>query len=52
MHGAGGTRRWVFVLDEFDLLARHAKQTLLYNLLDTVQASNVQVPSPPLPLGA
>lgn len=33
----------VFVLDEFDLFARKAKQAVLYNLLDTVQATDMQV---------
>ncbi|KAL0091846.1 origin recognition complex subunit 4 C-terminus-domain-containing protein [Phycomyces blakesleeanus] len=29
----------IFILDEFDLFALHPKQTLLYNLLDTVQSA-------------
>ena len=33
----------IFVLDEFDLFARKAKQTTLYNLLDAVQTAGVQV---------
>ena len=33
----------IFVLDEFDLFARKPKQTLLYNLLDAMQASDMQV---------
>ena len=32
----------VFVLDEFDLFARRAKQSLLYNLFDAMQAVNMQ----------
>jgi len=32
----------VFVLDDFDLFARRAKQTLLYCLLDALQTSGVQ----------
>lgn len=32
----------VFVLDEFDLFGKAAKQTVLYNLLDALQASNMQ----------
>lgn len=35
----------IFVLDEFDLFARKAKQTALYNLLDSVQTAGVQVNS-------
>ena len=30
------------MLDEFDLLARRAKQSLLYNLFDAMQAVNMQ----------
>ena len=37
----------VFVLDEFDLFARKPRQTLLYNLLDAMQASDMQVPNSP-----
>jgi len=33
----------IFELDEFDLFARKPKQTLLYNLLDAMQASDMQV---------
>lgn len=33
----------VFVLDEFDLFGRRAKQTALYNLLDAMQAADMQV---------
>jgi hypothetical protein len=33
----------VFVLDEFDLFARKPRQTLLYNLLDAMQAADMQV---------
>jgi hypothetical protein len=33
------------VLDEFDLFAKAAKQTVLYNLLDALQASHVQAGS-------
>ncbi len=33
----------MFVLDEFDLFAKPVKQTVLYNLLDALQASNIQV---------
>lgn len=32
----------VFVLDDFDGFARRSKQTLLYNLLDALQASRVR----------
>eukprot|EP00891_Asterochloris_glomerata_P008225 jgi/Astpho2/8225/fgenesh1_pg.00122_%23_9_t len=32
----------VFVLDEFDLFGRRAKQTALYNLLDAMQAADMQ----------
>ena len=37
----------VFILDEFDLFAKPFKQTVLYNLLDALQTSSVQV-RPPL----
>lgn len=33
----------VFVLDEFDLFAKRAKQTTLYNLLDALQSAGMQV---------
>ena len=33
----------VFVLDEFDLFAKKAKQTTLYNLLDAMQNADMQV---------
>ena len=33
----------VFVLDEFDLFAKKAKQTTLYNLLDAMQSADIQV---------
>jgi len=33
----------VFVLDEFDLFAKKAKQTTLYNLLDAMQSADMQV---------
>lgn len=33
----------VFVLDEFDLFAKKAKQTTLYNLLDAMQTADMQV---------
>ena len=33
----------VFILDEFDLFAKPFKQTVLYNLLDALQTSSVQV---------
>ena len=33
----------VFVLDEFDLFAKKAKQTTLYNLLDALQSAGMQV---------
>ncbi|KAK9866078.1 hypothetical protein WJX84_011676 [Apatococcus fuscideae] len=32
----------VFVLDEFDLFAKGTRQTLLYNLLDAMQATDMQ----------
>ncbi|KAK9836048.1 hypothetical protein WJX84_003886, partial [Apatococcus fuscideae] len=32
----------VFVLDEFDLFAKGTRQTLLYNLLDAMQAADMQ----------
>lgn len=38
-----GHKSVVFVLDEFDLFAKPLKQTVLYNLLDALQASNIQV---------
>ena len=33
----------MFVLEEFDMFARKPKQTLLYNLLDAMQAADMQV---------
>lgn len=33
----------VFVLDDFDLFAKRAKQTTLYNLLDALQSAGMQV---------
>ena len=33
----------MFILDEFDLFAKPFKQTVLYNLLDALQTSSVQV---------
>ncbi len=33
----------IFILDEFDLFAKPFKQTVLYNLLDALQTSSVQV---------
>ena len=36
----------VFILDEFDLFAKPFKQTVLYNLLDALQTSSVQVSAP------
>lgn len=33
----------VFVLDDFDLFAKKAKQTTLYNLLDALQSAGMQV---------
>ena len=33
----------LFLLDEFDLFARPLKQTLLYELLDVLQTTGVQV---------
>ena len=38
----------MFILDEFDMFAKPFKQTVLYNLLDALQASSVQA-SPLLP---
>ena len=35
----------IFVLDEFDLFAKKAKQTTLYNLLDAMQSAGMQVNS-------
>ena len=32
----------MFILDEFDMFAKPFKQTVLYNLLDALQASSVQ----------
>lgn len=49
-----GHKSVVFVLDEFDLFAKPVKQTVLYNLLDALQASNIQVctvRSTPTPVG-
>ena len=39
----------MFILDEFDMFAKPFKQTVLYNLLDALQASSVQA-SPVLSL--
>ncbi|KDD75244.1 hypothetical protein H632_c789p1, partial [Helicosporidium sp. ATCC 50920] len=39
---AAAQRSVVFVLDDFDGFARRSKQTLLYNLLDALQASRVR----------
>lgn len=39
-----GMKAVVFVLDELDLFAAKARQTLLYNLLDALQAADMQVP--------
>ena len=36
------------MLDEFDLFAKGTRQTLLYNLLDAMQATDMQVGSPAL----
>ena len=33
----------VFVIDEFDLFATHARQTLLYNLFDIAQARKAPI---------
>ena len=33
----------MFLLDDFDLFAKRAKQALLYNLLDALQTSGMQV---------
>ena len=33
----------IFVLDGFDLFAKKAKQTTLYNLLDAMQSAGMQV---------
>ena len=38
----------MFILDEFDMFAKPFKQTVLYNLLDALQASSVQA-SPFIP---
>ena len=38
-----GMKAVVFVLDEMDLFAGKARQTLLYNLLDALQAADMQV---------
>ena len=38
-----GHKTVVFILDEFDLFAKPFKQTVLYNLLDALQTSSVQV---------
>ena len=32
----------VFVLDDFDMFAAKARQTVLYNLLDCMQAHDIQ----------
>ena len=37
-----GMKSVVFVLDELDLFAQKARQTLLYNLLDALQAADMQ----------
>jgi hypothetical protein len=36
----------VFVIDQMEAFMRAAKQTLLYNVLDALQHSQVQVSSP------
>ena len=41
-HACRGHKTVVFILDEFDLFAKPFKQTVLYNLLDALQASSVQ----------
>ena len=33
----------IFILDEFDLFASHARQTLLYNLFDVAQSRNAPI---------
>ena len=38
-----GYKAVVFVLEEFDLFARPGRQTLLYELLDALQTTGVQV---------
>ena len=48
LHDLGqGHKVVVFVLDEFDLFAKKAKQTTLYNLLDALQSAGMQVISSP-----
>jgi len=43
-HDDGVTSRSViFVIDEFDLFATHARQTLLYNLFDIAQARKAPI---------
>lgn len=37
------SRSIVFVIDEFDLFATHARQTLLYNLFDIAQARKAPI---------
>lgn len=41
--GIRGHKAVVFALDEFDAFARPQRQTLLYSLLDALQACQVQV---------
>ncbi|KAL6717178.1 origin recognition complex subunit 4 [Lecanora helva] len=40
---AATARSVVFILDEFDLFAAHARQTLLYNLFDIAQSRNAPI---------
>lgn len=42
-HDGVTSRSIVFVIDEFDLFATHARQTLLYNLFDIAQARKAPI---------
>ncbi|KAL2135964.1 hypothetical protein VTI74DRAFT_6013 [Chaetomium olivicolor] len=43
IHEGVTSRSVVFVIDEFDLFATHARQTLLYNLFDIAQARKAPI---------
>jgi energy-coupling factor transporter ATP-binding protein EcfA2 len=41
--GSSVARSVIFIMDEFDLFATHARQTLLYNLLDIAQSRKAPI---------
>jgi origin recognition complex subunit 4 len=41
--GANVAKSVIFIMDEFDLFATHARQTLLYNLLDIAQSRKAPI---------